>query len=117
MRFLVHECTRPSVARWLIEQGHDVYSVYNSYRGLDDETILQKAFDEKRILITNDKDFGERVYRQKAPHHGVIFLRLQDERTVNKIETLKKLFNKYESHLEGNFVIATEKQVRFARQA
>lgn len=34
MRFLVDECTGPSVARWLREQGYDVFSVYEQARGL-----------------------------------------------------------------------------------
>lgn len=37
MRFLVDECTGPSVARWLREQGHDVFSVFEQARGKDNE--------------------------------------------------------------------------------
>jgi predicted nuclease of predicted toxin-antitoxin system len=44
MRFLVDECTGPAVARWLIEQGFEVFSVFDQARGSDDEVILQKAF-------------------------------------------------------------------------
>ena len=58
MRFLVDECTGPAVAEWLRREGHKVFSVYDEARGLDDETIIQKAFTENWILITNDKDFG-----------------------------------------------------------
>jgi predicted nuclease of predicted toxin-antitoxin system len=57
MRFLVDENAGVVVARWLRSQGHEVFSVYEEARGSDDETILQKAFDENWILITSDKDF------------------------------------------------------------
>ena len=63
MRFLVDESTSPYVAQWLAEQGHQVFSVFGQARGLDDDTVIQKAFVENWILITNDKDFGEKVYR------------------------------------------------------
>lgn len=76
MRFLVDESTGPSVAEWLHEQGHEVFSVYEMARGIDDDTIVQKAFNEDWILITNDKDFGEQVYREQKPHHGIVLLRL-----------------------------------------
>ena len=66
MRFLVDECTGPGTARWLRDQGHDVFSVYDEARGTDDDTIIEKACNENRILITNDKDFGEKVFREKA---------------------------------------------------
>ncbi|MCD6570698.1 MAG: DUF5615 family PIN-like protein [Deltaproteobacteria bacterium] len=57
MRFIVDECTGPAVARWLKQQQHDVFSVYEEDRGLNDEGILQKAIADNYILITNDKDF------------------------------------------------------------
>ena len=46
MRFLVDECTGPTVARWLREQKHEVFSVYGDARGMDDDTIIAKAFAE-----------------------------------------------------------------------
>jgi predicted nuclease of predicted toxin-antitoxin system len=80
MRFLVDESTGPAVARWLREQQHEVFSVYEAARGLSDDEVIQKAYAENRILITNDKDFGEKVYRERRPHKGVVLLRLDDER-------------------------------------
>ena len=68
MRFVVDECTGPAVARWLREHEHDVFSVYEEARGMDDRDVVQKAFAENRILITNDKDFGERICREHRPH-------------------------------------------------
>lgn len=67
MRFLVDECTGPVIARWLRERKHEVFSVYEEARGMQDDEIIQKAFDENWILITNDKDFGEKVYRDRRP--------------------------------------------------
>ena len=61
MRFLVDESTGAVVARWLREQGHEVFLVYEEARGMDDDDIIQKAFAENLILIANDKDFGEKV--------------------------------------------------------
>ena len=47
MKFVVDECTGPSVAKWLTESGHDVYSVADESRGWTDEQVLQKAFGGK----------------------------------------------------------------------
>ena len=62
MRFLVDECTGPAVANWLRDQGYEVFSVYHEARGLEDNDVIEKAFIENWILITNDKDFGEKVF-------------------------------------------------------
>ena len=115
MRFLVDECTGSAVAAWLQSEGHDVFSVYDSARGADDTTLIRKAYAENRILITNDRDFGEKVYREQHPHHGVIFLRLENERAFVKIETLRRLLMAYPDQLPGQFVVVTETRVRFAR--
>ena len=113
MRFLVDESTGPYVARWLRQDGHEVFSVYEEARGMGDDEIIQKAFNENWILITNDKGFGEKVYREGRPHQGVVLLRLDDERSASKIETIRRLLRGYSDRLAGNYVVATEKRVRF----
>ena len=116
MRFVVDECTGPAVARWLRQQQHDVFSVYEQARGMDDDDIVQKAFAENRIVVTNDKDFWDKVFRERWPHRGVILLRLEDERAPKKIEALKRLLERYADQLNDRFVVVTEATVRFARQ-
>ncbi len=115
MRFLVDECTGPAVARWLRAQGHDVFSVYGQARGADDEELIRLAFAQKRILITNDKDFGEKVFRERFSHRGVILLRLQDERARVKIRVLEQLLERHAEHLPDKFVVVTEHTIRFSQ--
>ena len=116
MRFLVDESTGPAVAEWLTNEGHEVFSIYDSARGMHDDDIVKKAFEENRILVTNDKDFGEQVYRERKLHHGIVLLRLDDERAKSKIELLKRLLQSHADRLPDQFVVVTEKSVRFAKQ-
>ena len=37
MRFLVDECTGPAVAAWLSDHSHEVFSVFEEARGMDDD--------------------------------------------------------------------------------
>ena len=115
MRFLVDESTGPVVAEWLRNKGHDVYSVFSESRGMQDAEVIQKAFADNRILVTNDKGFGEKVFRERQPHRGIILLRLEDERSIVKIEIIRRLLDRYANNLSGNFVVVTENSVRFAR--
>jgi predicted nuclease of predicted toxin-antitoxin system len=117
MRFLVDECTGPGVARWLRAQQHDVFSVYEEARGIDDDEVIQRAFAENRILVTNDKDFAEKVYREQLPHKGVVLLRLADERPESKIGVLERLLSVYADRVLGQFVVVTETKIRFARKS
>ena len=79
------------MARWLRDQGHEVFSVFDEARGISDEEVLNKAVYENRILITVDKDFGEMIYRERREHCGVILLRLSDERALNKVRVISQL--------------------------
>lgn len=113
MRFLVDECTGPAVAAWFRKNKHEVFSVFEEARGMDDDAILQKAFEENWILITNDKDFGEKVHRERHPHRGVVLLRLSDERPASKIAVLRQLLESYGEKLADHFLVVTENRVRF----
>ena len=116
MRFIVDECTGPTVSIWLAEQGYDVYSVSLRSPGWKDVQILAKANEEKRIIITNDRDFGELIYKFHQVHKGVIFLRLGDETVANKIAVLQRLFNLYSSSITNEaYITVTEESVRIKR--
>ena len=115
MRFLVDECTGPKVAAWLRSEGYEVFSVFDEARGIEDDQVIQKAYDENWILITNDKDFGEKVYRERRPHRGIVFMRLENERANNKIEVLRRLLQLYADRFEDQFMVVTETQVRFGK--
>jgi predicted nuclease of predicted toxin-antitoxin system len=115
MRFLVDECVGPAVAEWLSSQGQDVFSVYDSARGMEDDAIIEKAFQENWIIVTTDKDFGEQVYRERKSHHGIILLRLDDERTSNKINVLKQLLQSYANQISDRFMVVSEEAIRFAK--
>src|SRR6266699_58426 len=77
MKFLLDENIDARLLPFLQELGHDVTSVAKDYfYGLFDEDVLAMAHQEHRILITNDRDFGELIFRQQLPHSGIILFRL-----------------------------------------
>jgi len=115
VKFIVDENLGPRVAKWLKEHQHDVVSIYEEFRGWNDDDILRKSTEENRVLITNDKDFGEMIFREGKLHRGVIFLWLEDERSVNVIKVLDQLLGMYADRIEGNFVVANEFSVRIVQ--
>lgn len=113
MRFIVDESTGYGGARFLQAQGHDVLIIAEGMPEADDMTILQRAFAEERIVVTNDKDFGELIFRRREPHHGVILFRLQDESGESRLHVIKALMEQYSEQLPERFAVVTEKNVRF----
>lgn len=115
MRFLVDACAGPALAEWLDGQGHEAVSVHDDVPPPDDDTLLARARREARILITTDKGFGERIVRHRKAHAGVILLRLDDERTANKLDVMGRLLDQHLDGLPGAFVVVTERRVRFVQ--
>jgi len=77
LRIVANENISGTVIERLRAAGHDVLSVKESMRGQTGTAILARVQDEERVLIAQDKGFGELVFRWGLPVScGVILLRL-----------------------------------------
>jgi predicted nuclease of predicted toxin-antitoxin system len=112
MTFLVDASTGNAVTAFLRGQGYDVLAVAESMPQAEDPDILARAVAEARIVITNDKDFGELVYRSGQAHAGILLLRLQDQRAANRVAVVEHVLQNYAAQLPNHFVVATETQIR-----
>ncbi len=115
MRFLVDESTGTAVAQYLRGQGHEVVVVSEVMPQAQDVEILHKAVDEELIVITNDKDFGDLVYRSGEGHAGILLLRLRDESAANRVHVVKTVLETHGDAVVGNFVVATESHTRIRK--
>jgi predicted nuclease of predicted toxin-antitoxin system len=71
MRFLLDENAELRIAAFLTQAGHDVTSIVQDHpRSISDERVLALAHVEQRILITNDRDFGELTSVSNSPTPG-----------------------------------------------
>ena len=77
---------------------------------LDDE-VLKKAEKEGRILITDDKDFGELVFRLRRPSKGVILLRTSMTDPARRFQLLEKILRLID--VEEKFVVVKDDVVKF----
>ena len=80
-----------------------------------DEDILPLAVREGRVIVTNDKDFGDLVYARGMEHRGIVLLRLGDERAPSKIAAMSRVLDEYADHIVGHFVVVTDSTVRISR--
>lgn len=119
MKFLLDENVDFRVAHFLEEQRHNVTTVARDYfYGVADEDVLAMAHQEQRVLITNDKDFGELIFRQHFPHAGVIlFRRNKGDIALDRMKDhLIRALAEYEDQLTGCLVI-TSKDVKVRHTA
>ncbi|MEX2246214.1 MAG: DUF5615 family PIN-like protein [Dehalococcoidia bacterium] len=115
MRFLLDENVDAGLVDWLETRAHDVTAVARDYpQALDERDILAIAYRERRVLVTNDHDFGELIFRRKLPHAGVILFRLDLEALAIKTGLLEGLFARFGEHL-SHFFVVTEARIRVRR--
>lgn len=112
MKFLLDENIGKAVAKFLQELGHSASRVRLISPGIEDYTVLELSVSKDSILITSDKDFGELIFKEKQPSTGVIFLRLEDESSENKIKAIKKVFSKHKK-IKNRFITVKEKEGKF----
>lgn len=115
MKFVVDENLGSSISKWLRQQGHDVKCIGADYPGMNDRIVLKKAYEESRILITNDKDFGELVFKYQQPHCGIIFLRINYIDFDKILHFLTNILKHHQDDLQDNFVVASDNSIRIVR--
>ncbi len=112
MRFLADENIERPVVEAVRALGHDVAYISEGFRGADDDWVLKLANRERRVLITNDKDFGELVYLRGQIATGVLLMRFRGERSSVKAAFVKAFMQEGTARLAGHFVVLSESGVR-----
>lgn len=88
--------------------GITVLSISEEQSSIRDEQVLQIATSTNSLLITEDKDFGDLVFR--LPHSGILLLRLDEKDKA--IETACKTIEKYQDELSGKFSVLNQNKLR-----
>jgi len=78
---------------------------------LNDAEVLAIAHREQRVLITDDRDFGELVFRHRQPHAGVIYFRLSHTGLALRVARLEHVLEHFSDQLD-QFLVVTDNDVR-----
>ncbi len=113
IKFLADVNIEKPVVDFLVKNGFDVKWVTNIDKQMQDVAVFRIANAEQRIILTNDKDFGEMCFFQKKTSHGIILLRIKGQDSFKKIGLLKKLLERYPDKIIKHFVIVKENKFRF----
>jgi predicted nuclease of predicted toxin-antitoxin system len=112
IKFLADVNVEKPLVDYLSKQGYDIKWVPDYNCEMSDEDLLQLANEEKRIFITNDKDFGQLVFLQKKLNVGTILFRIKGQKSQEKVRLLKKLLMGYRDKLLNHYVVITRLKIR-----
>jgi len=120
MRFLIDENISPET-EWLLKSWkHDVSSIAGkNIRGVDDLEVIRIAKREKRVILTQDLDFGRLYYFMMKAEVGIIVVRQKRAQTVETVhQALKRVFefirkeNISQQIMECSLTIISERKIR-----
>jgi predicted nuclease of predicted toxin-antitoxin system len=115
MRFLVDEGCDFILVKALRAGGHDVLAVSEITPRAEDSDVIELALREKRILLTEDKDFGQLVYAHGRETFGVILLRFPNSARERISRDVCNLVKKQGENLTGCFVTVQPGRIRISR--
>lgn len=116
LKLLVDVGVGTKVEEWLKnKEEYNAKTIRDIDPRMPDVEILKIAVSEKRLLITMDKDFGELVYKSKWPHWGVLLLRLEDERSEEKIRVIETILKNYSSKINTKFSVFRDEKLRIRK--
>lgn len=109
-RFLLDENIAAASARRLRGAGHDVA---HPPFGASDQSVLQQAFSERRILVTYDRDFGFLLFRAASPlPAGVVYVRTAPTMPTTLAEELLALLATPSVSIEGKLTVLEPGRIR-----
>jgi len=106
MKILLDTCIWGCAMRHLQELGHDVIWSGEWERDPGDSEILRIAHKEGRVLITQDKDFGELAIVFREPHAGII--RLVGIAAREQARYVHYVIKRYEAELEQGAIVTID---------
>ncbi len=117
-RFLIDEDLPRSVARQAGSAGVDAVHVLDAgLRGAADATVLAWAVNERRALVTADRELGNILLYPPSGHHGVVVIRIPEELglDVRIAHIVAAMGNLIDVSLTGAVVVVEPGRVRVRR--
>ena len=112
MRILTGENISPVIVVALEAAGHDVLAVTTAMPAAPDDAVMERAVAEGRVLVTEDKDFGELAFRRGHRPPAVIRLALPGFQPSQKAARLCEVLADDGKEIAGQAVVIEPDRIR-----
>ena len=112
MNLLCDEGVDCQIVEQLRHDGHHVLYVAEMTRGIGDDEVLRTANEHDALVVTEDKDFGELVFRQRLVHQGVVLVRLMGLSSELKARLVAATIRQHETEMTERFTVISPGSVR-----
>jgi predicted nuclease of predicted toxin-antitoxin system len=116
VEFVADESCAGPVIRALRAAGHDVLAIAESAAGTRDEAIIEQAVERGRVLLTEDRDFGELVYARGRSSAGVVLIKFGSRVRQAKPAAVTEAVAKMGTRLRNGFTVVEPGRLRVGRR-
>ena len=112
MKIIADESLNFEFVSFLRKNGFEVYSIAEEYPPLSDENILEISLNPPSIIIAEDKDFGELIFKHQKSFSAVILLRYTIGEEALVMRNLLLLLKDHIQELHKSFATITVNRTR-----
>ncbi|QJW98360.1 DUF5615 family PIN-like protein [Frigoriglobus tundricola] len=112
MTSVADECVLESIITRLRADGHTVHVIRDTNAGVTDPDVLAIAIGHQAVLLTQDKDFGELVFRLQLNHCGIVLIRLGGVPIADRAEMVANVIAGRVGELPNAFCVISSNSVR-----
>lgn len=95
------------------EAGYTIYSVSEIMAGSKDAVVLKYACENRLIILTFDRDYGELIYRHKSPiPEGIVFFRFVPLKSSEPAEILLQILKQKKVSFTRKFTVIEKDKIR-----
>jgi predicted nuclease of predicted toxin-antitoxin system len=116
MNFVADESVDQPIVERLRAEGHDIWAVVEEERSISDDRVLEVTNQQRRVLITGDKDFGDMVFRDRRFTLGVVLVRLAGLSAALKAQIVATAVREHAQELPENFTVVAPNSIRIRRR-
>lgn len=113
MKLLANENFPKASVLLLRKLGYDILSIGEDNPSITDQSVMDIAQHEQRLIVTFDRDYGELIYKYNyRPEQGVLYLRILEYTPEEPARMVHELLSGAELETARRFTVYDGQNIR-----
>jgi predicted nuclease of predicted toxin-antitoxin system len=115
IQIVIDESVDYAIVTALKKAGFSIFVIADETPSIPDNKVLEIAFTNSALLITEDKDFGELAFRFQLKHSGILLVRMIEAESKEKADEVIKSVKLYFEDMLNNFSVLDNRKLRIRK--
>ncbi len=114
-QIVIDESVDYAIVQTLKHTRFSIISISDETPSIPDKQVLEIAYAHNALLITEDKDFGELVFRLQLKHKGILLIRMIKAKSSEKADAVLKVIEMHFNDMIDNFSVLDNLKLRIRK--